>query len=75
MKLMDILIFKRFSVVHQNVHYTKVERMIIQVILLMIFQRMHLHSCGNDSYGTLQDSNTRSDANLLLTVILKLEPF
>lgn len=23
---------------------------------------------GNDSYGTLQDSNTRSDANLLLTV-------
>ena len=24
--------------------------------------------CGNDSYGSLQDSNTRSDANMLLTV-------
>ena len=57
-------------VVHQNVHYTKVEKNDnpsdpVNDISKDAFTVL---VCGNDSYGTLQDSNTRSDANLLLTV-------
>lgn len=57
-------------VVHQNVHYTKVEKNDnpsdpVNDISKDAFTVL---VSGNDSYGTLQDSNTRSDANLLLTV-------
>lgn len=57
-------------VVHQNVHYTKVEKNDnpsdpVKDISKDAFTVL---VSGNDSYGTLQDSNTRSDANLLLTV-------
>lgn len=57
-------------IVHQNVHYTKVEKNDnpsdpINDISKDAFTVL---VSGNDSYGTLQDSNTRSDANLLLTV-------
>lgn len=57
-------------VVHQNVHYTKVEKNDnpsnpVNDISKDAFTVL---ISGNDSYGTLQDSNTRSDANLLLTV-------
>lgn len=57
-------------VVHQNVHYTKVEKNdnpsdSVNDISKDAFTIL---VSGNDSYGTLQDSNTRSDANLLLTV-------
>ena len=57
-------------IVHQNVHYTKVEkndnpRDPVNDISKDAFTVL---VSGNDSYGTLQDSNTRSDANLLLTV-------
>ena len=56
-------------VVHQNVHYTKVEKNDnpsdpVNDISKDAFTVL---VSGNDSYGTLQDSNTRSDANLLLT--------
>ena len=57
-------------IVHQNVHYTKVEKNDnpsdpVNDISKDTFTVL---VSGNDSYGTLQDSNTRSDANLLLTV-------
>ena len=57
-------------VVQQNVHYTKVEKNDnpsdpVNDISKDAFTVL---VSGNDSYGTLQDSNTRSDANLLLTV-------
>ncbi len=57
-------------VVHQNVHYTKVEKNDnpsdpVNDISKDAFTVL---VSGNDSYGALQDSNTRSDANLLLTV-------
>lgn len=57
-------------IVHQNVHYTKVEKNDnpsdpVNDISKDAFTVL---VSGNDSYGTLQDSNTRSDANLLLTV-------
>ena len=57
-------------VVHQNVHYTKVEKNDnpsdpVNDISKGAFTIL---VSGNDSYGSLQDSNTRSDANLLLTV-------
>lgn len=57
-------------VVHQNVHYTKVEKNDnpsdpVKDISKDAFTVL---VSGNDSYGALQDSNTRSDANLLLTV-------
>lgn len=57
-------------VVHQNVHYTKVKKSDnpsdpVNNITKNAFTVL---VSGNDSYGTLQDSNTRSDANLLLTV-------
>lgn len=57
-------------VVYQNVHYTKVEKNDnpsdpVNDISKDAFTVL---VSGNDSYGTLQDSNTRSDANLLLTV-------
>lgn len=57
-------------VVYQNVHYTKVEKNdnpsnSVDNITKDAFTIL---VSGNDSYGTLQDSNTRSDANLLLTV-------
>ena len=57
-------------IIHQNVHYTKVEKNDnpsdpVNDISKDAFTVL---VSGNDSYGTLQDSNTRSDANLLLTV-------
>lgn len=57
-------------IVHQNVHYTKVEKNDnpsdpVNDISKDAFTVL---VSGNDSYGSLQDSNTRSDANLLLTV-------
>ena len=57
-------------IVHQNVHYTKVEKNDnpsdpVNDISKDAFTVL---VSGNDYYGTLQDSNTRSDANLLLTV-------
>ena len=57
-------------IVHQNIHYTKVEKNDnpsdpVNDISKDAFTVL---VSGNDSYGTLQDSNTRSDANLLLTV-------
>ena len=57
-------------VVHQNVHYTKVEKNDNPSDLVNDISKdaFTVLVGGNDSYGTLQDSNTRSDANLLLTV-------
>lgn len=57
-------------IVHQNMHYTKVEKNDnpsdpVNDISKDAFTVL---VSGNDSYGSLQDSNTRSDANLLLTV-------
>lgn len=57
-------------IVHQNVHYTKVEKNDnpsdpVNDISKDAFTVL---VSGNDSYGSLQDLNTRSDANLLLTV-------
>lgn len=58
------------SVVHQNVHYTKVEKNDnpSDPVNDISKDAFTILVSGNDSYGTLQDSNTRSDANLLLTV-------
>lgn len=57
-------------VVHQNVHYTKVEKNDnpSDPVNDISKDAFTILVSGNDSYGTLQDSNTRSDANLLLTV-------
>ena len=57
-------------VVHQNVHYTKVEKNDnpSDPVNDISKDAFTILISGNDSYGTLQDSNTRSDANLLLTV-------
>ena len=57
-------------VVHQNVHYTKVEKNDNPSNPVSDISKdgFTILVSGNDSYGTLQDSNTRSDANLLLTV-------
>lgn len=57
-------------IVHQNVHYTKVEKNDNPSNPVNDISRdaFTVLVSGNDSYGTLQDSNTRSDANLLLTV-------
>lgn len=57
-------------VVHQNVHYTKVEKNdnSSDPVNDISKDAFTVLVSGNDSYGTLQDSNTRSDANLLLTV-------
>lgn len=57
-------------IVHQNVHYTKVEKNDnpSDPINDISKDAFTILVSGNDSYGTLQDSNTRSDANLLLTV-------
>lgn len=57
-------------VVHQNVHYTKVEKNDNPSDPVSDISKdgFTILVSGNDSYGTLQDSNTRSDANLLLTV-------
>lgn len=59
-----------FRVVHQNVHYTKVEKNDNPSDPVSDISKdgFTILVSGNDSYGTLQDSNTRSDANLLLTV-------
>lgn len=56
--------------VHQNVHYTKVEKNDNPSNPVSDISKdgFTILVSGNDSYGTLQDSNTRSDANLLLTV-------
>lgn len=56
--------------VHQNVHYTKVEKNDNPSDPVSDISKdgFTILVSGNDSYGTLQDSNTRSDANLLLTV-------
>lgn len=57
-------------IVHQNVHYTKVEKNDnpSDPVNNISKDAFTVLVSGNDSYGTLQDSNTRSDANLLLTV-------
>lgn len=57
-------------VVHQNVHYTKVKKSDnpSDPVNNITKDAFTVLISGNDSYGTLQDSNTRSDANLLLTV-------
>lgn len=57
-------------VVHQNVHYTKVTKKDnpSDPVNNITKDAFTVLVSGNDSYGTLQDSNTRSDANLLLTV-------
>lgn len=57
-------------VVYQNVHYTKVEKNDnpSNPVDNISKDAFTILVSGNDSYGTLQDSNTRSDANLLLTV-------
>lgn len=57
-------------VVHQNVHYTKVEKNDnpSDPVNDISKDAFTILVSGNDSYGSLQDSNTRSDANLLLTV-------
>lgn len=57
-------------IVHQNVHYTKVEKNDNPTDPVNDISKdaFTILVSGNDSYGTLQDSNTRSDANLLLTV-------
>ena len=57
-------------IVHQNVHYTKVEKNDnpSDPVSDISKDAFTVLVSGNDSYGTLQDSNTRSDANLLLTV-------
>lgn len=56
--------------VHQNVHYIKVEKNDNPSDPVSDISKdgFTILVSGNDSYGTLQDSNTRSDANLLLTV-------
>lgn len=57
-------------IIHQNVHYTKVEKSdnLSDPVSDISKDAFTVLVSGNDSYGTLQDSNTRSDANLLLTV-------
>ena len=57
-------------VVHQNVYYTKVTKTDnpSDPVNNITKDTFTVLVSGNDSYGTLQDSNTRSDANLLLTV-------
>ena len=57
-------------IVHQNIHYTKVEKNDnpSDPVSDISKDAFTVLVSGNDSYGTLQDSNTRSDANLLLTV-------
>lgn len=57
-------------IIHQNVHYTKVEKNDnpSDPVNDISKDAFTILVSGNDSYGTLQDSNTRSDANLLLTV-------
>lgn len=57
-------------IIHQNVHYTKVEKSdnLSDPVNNISKDAFTVLVSGNDSYGTLQDSNTRSDANLLLTV-------
>ena len=57
-------------VVHQNVYYTKVTKKDnpSDPVNNITKDAFTVLVSGNDSYGTLQDSNTRSDANLLLTV-------
>lgn len=57
-------------IIHQNVHYTKVEKSdnLSNPVNDISKDAFTVLVSGNDSYGTLQDSNTRSDANLLLTV-------
>lgn len=57
-------------VVHQNVYYTKVTKKDnpSDPVNNITKDAFTVLVSGNDSYGTLQDSNTRSDGNLLLTV-------
>lgn len=57
-------------VVHQNVYYTKVTKTDnpSDPVNNITKDTFTVLVSGNDSYGTLQDLNTRSDANLLLTV-------
>lgn len=57
-------------VVCQNVEYTKVDKKDnpSDPVSNISSKPFTILVTGNDSYGTLQDSNTRSDANLLLTV-------
>ena len=56
--------------IYQNVEYTKVDKTDnpSDPVKNITKDAFTILVSGNDSYGSLQDSNTRSDANLLLTV-------
>lgn len=57
-------------IVYQNVHYTKVEKNDnpSDSVKDITKDGFTILVSGNDSYGSLQDGNTRSDANMLITV-------
>ena len=56
--------------IYQNVEYTKVDKTDnpSDSVKNITKDAFTILVSGNDSYGSLQDSNTRSDANMLLTV-------
>ena len=56
--------------IYQNVEYTKVDKTDnpSDPVKNITKDAFTILVSGNDSYGSLQDSNTRSDANMLLTV-------
>lgn len=56
--------------IYQNVEYTKVDKTDnpSDPVNNITKDAFTILVSGNDSYGSLQDSNTRSDANMLLTV-------
>ena len=56
--------------IYQNVEYTKVDKTDnpSDSVNNITKDAFTILVSGNDSYGSLQDSNTRSDANMLLTV-------
>ena len=56
--------------IYQNIEYTKVDKTDnpSDPVKNITKDAFTILVSGNDSYGSLQDSNTRSDANMLLTV-------
>ena len=56
--------------IYQNIEYTKVDKTDnpSDSVKNITKDAFTILVSGNDSYGSLQDSNTRSDANMLLTV-------
>ena len=56
--------------IYQNIEYTKVDKTDnpSDPVNNITKDAFTILVSGNDSYGSLQDSNTRSDANMLLTV-------